>query len=91
MYEPFAGDGGFGEPDVQLVVVMKVREVLAAVAKRREPVFPARPWTMLNVQFRQSSDQFCTQISHLPQPIVSPRLIYSASQSRHHSADNKTC
>jgi hypothetical protein len=68
MCEPFAVNDRFGEPEVQLVIIMEVSEIFAPVAKRREAVLSTRPRAMFNAQLFQSSDQLCSQISHLLQP-----------------------
>jgi hypothetical protein len=57
MYQALAVYHGFGESNVQLIVVVEMSECFAAVAEGGEPVVSTRQWTMFHAQLLESINQ----------------------------------
>ncbi len=64
MNQAFALNDGAGQPEIECVVVVKMRKGLAAVTQRRKPVITTCQGAMLHPELRELLYEIVTQLRH---------------------------
>ena len=64
MDQPLTRNDSLGEPQVQLMIVVEMREGFASVAEGGKAILSPRKWTMLHAQLLESVEEPTAQIDH---------------------------